>query len=74
MKKSLILLVLALPLIACDTLADLNPFEKKQEPLPGQRNPVFPNGIQVDRTIPQPFNPSAPIDAPQPATPAKKKQ
>jgi hypothetical protein len=74
MKKSLLIFCLAIPLIGCDTLADLNPFDKKQEPLPGQRNSVFQGGLQHDRTVPQPFNPSAPVDAPQPAKPAKKIQ
>jgi hypothetical protein len=75
MKKAAFLLLLILPLAACETLADLNPFEKKQEPLKGDRKVVFEKGIEHDRSIPQPFNPSGKVVEPVEKTePVKKKK
>lgn len=61
---------LGLGLTACESLQDLpSMFERRQPPLPGDRQPVFPEGVPgVDRSIPQPAN--APPDVAQPAAPA----
>lgn len=73
MKKSLLLLFLLTSLNGCETLQDLNPFEKKQVPLTGERKDVFKNGIEHDRSVPQPFNPSV-VETPEKVEAPKKKK
>lgn len=62
-------LSLALAAAGCESLEKLNPFEENKRPLPGARQPVFPEGVPgVDySTGPgQPTNANAPIDLPNP--------
>ena len=60
------ILALALTATACETLEKLNPFDEKKKPLPGERQPVFPEGVPgVTYSAPPPqpananLNPSA---------------
>lgn len=62
-------LSLALAAAGCESLEKLNPFEEKEKPLPGARQPVFPQGVPgVDYSsgLGQPSNANAPIDLPNP--------
>src|SRR5262249_12945175 len=52
-------LALATGLAGCETLDKINPFNEKKPPLPGERHPVFPDGVRgVDYSTPmgQPSN------------------
>ncbi|QTL04592.1 hypothetical protein J5J86_04445 [Aquabacter sp. L1I39] len=40
-----IVMALGLGVASCESLEKLNPFEEKKPPLPGERKPVFPNGV-----------------------------
>lgn len=58
---------LALAVTGCESLDSLNPFDQKKKPLPGERHPVFPQGVPgVDYSIgpDQPSNANASIDLP----------
>ncbi|WP_428029604.1 hypothetical protein [Ancylobacter sp.] len=55
--------VLGLTLAAagCETLDSLNPFNEREKPLPGARQPVFPEGVpgvDYNQAPPQPANSS----------------
>ncbi|MBL8568345.1 MAG: hypothetical protein JNK84_04600 [Phreatobacter sp.] len=54
----------AVALGGCESLQDIPAmFERRQPPLPGDRQAVFPEGVPgIDRSIPQPAN--APSQAP----------
>lgn len=59
----------AVALAGCESLQDIPAmFERRQPPLPGNRQSVFPEGVPgIDRSIPQPANaPSAAPPAPAP--------
>lgn len=63
-------LVLALGLAAglagCETFDKINPFGEKETPLPGSRQPVFPNGVPgvtYSQPLGQPTNSNIPLDA-----------
>ncbi|MDQ0504699.1 hypothetical protein [Xanthobacter agilis] len=62
-------LSLALAAAGCESLEKLNPFEEHKKPLPGARQPVFPEGVPgVDYSSGpgQPSNSNAAIDLPNP--------
>lgn len=62
LRRALLLVpVLGLTLAAagCETLDALNPFAEREKPLPGPRQPVFPEGvpgIDYNQPPPQPAN------------------
>ncbi len=62
LRRALLLLpVLGLTLGAagCETLDTLNPFNEREKPLPGARQPVFPEGVpgvDYNQAPPQPAN------------------
>lgn len=62
MRRALLLLpVLGLTLGAagCETLDSLNPFNEREKKLPGERTPLFPDGVpgvNYDEPPPQPAN------------------
>lgn len=57
---------LGLGLAGCETLQDIPAmFERRSPPIPGERRPVFPEGVPgIDRSIQQPAN--SPIGAAPP--------
>jgi hypothetical protein len=60
----LVALPLAFALSACESMQDMNPFAEKQTPLPGDRRPLFPEGVPgVEPNAPpqQPMNSNIPI-------------
>ncbi len=69
--------VSATALAGCESLADIGTlFDRPPPPLPGERRPVFPEGVQRDRSVPQPMN--SPLEAqnepaPAPATTKKRR-
>jgi hypothetical protein len=69
---------LGLGLTACESMQDIGSlFERKQPPLPGDRQAVFPEGVPgIDRTVQQPANapPELSAPAPQVAEPAPEQQ
>ncbi len=62
LRRALLLVpVLGLTLGAagCETLDSLNPFAEREKPLPGPRQPVFPEGVpgvDYNQAPPQPAN------------------
>lgn len=62
LRRTLFLLpVLGLTLAAagCETLDAINPFNEREKPLPGARQPVFPEGVpgvDYNQAPPQPAN------------------
>jgi hypothetical protein len=57
-------LPLALGISGCETMEKLNPFAEKQTPLPGERRPLFPEGVpgvEFNAPPPQPSNSNIPI-------------
>ena len=64
---ALLVLSLALALSACETMDKMNPFREKETPLPGDRKPLFPEGVpgvQCGAPPQQPTNSNIPINAP----------
>jgi hypothetical protein len=77
-KQMVIALALGLSLASCDSLSDLENMFNNKKPLPGERKPVFSDGVPG---VPQGIPPElvrgyqAPVDAQQPAavtTPTEK--
>jgi hypothetical protein len=77
-KQMAIALALGLSLASCDSLSDLENIFNNKKPLPGERKPVFSDGVPG---VPQGIPPElvrgyqTPVDAQQPAavaTPAEK--
>ncbi|MCZ8315274.1 hypothetical protein [Phreatobacter sp.] len=63
---------LGLMLAGCESLQDIpSMFERRQAPLPGDRRPVFPEGVPgIDRSVQQPANSPGAVPAePPPAQP-----
>lgn len=60
-----------LMLAGCESLQDIpSMFERRQPPLPGERRPVFPEGVPgIDRSIQQPANSGMIPAEPPPAQP-----
>jgi hypothetical protein len=61
---ALIVLSLGMALSACETLDKMNPFQEKEKPLPGDRKPLFPEGVpgvQFGAPPQQPTNSNIPI-------------
>jgi hypothetical protein len=59
------LILLPLVLGGCETIDKLNPFQEKQTPLPGDRQPLFPEGVpgvEFGAPPPQPSNSNIPIN------------
>lgn len=52
------LIALALTASACESLEKFNPFDEKKKPLPGERRPVFPEGVPGVTTSPPPVQPA----------------
>lgn len=74
-----VLIALGLSLSACESfdLDKLNPFGDNKKPLPGERKPVFPEGVPgVTQGVPPEYRrdqqppPDAPPPAAEPAPPA----
>ena len=64
---ALVVLSLGLALAACETMDKMNPFREKETPLPGDRKPLFPEGVpgvQFGAPPQQPTNSNIPINAP----------
>ena len=64
---ALLVLTLGLALSACETMDKMNPFREKETPLPGDRKPLFPEGVpgvQFGAPPQQPTNSNIPINAP----------
>lgn len=64
LRSLLIALPVALALGGCETMEKLNPLAEKETPLPGERRPLFPEGVPgVDfgAPPPQPSNSNIPI-------------
>lgn len=64
LRPALVLLPLALGVAGCETIDKLNPFAEKQTPLPGERQPLFPQGVpgvEFGAPPPQPTNSNIPI-------------
>lgn len=64
LQRTLLLLPVALMLTGCETFDKYNPFAEKETPLPGERRPLFPEGVPgVDfgAPPPQPSNSNIPI-------------
>lgn len=80
LRSVLIILPLAFALGGCETFDKLNPFVERKPPLPGERKPLFPEGVPgVDfgAPPPQPANANIPIpsslgseESPQPQSTA----
>jgi hypothetical protein len=69
-RRSLLLVAAALALAGCETMDKLNPFEERKAPLPGDRKPLFPEGVpgvNYGEPPPQPANAPPPVVAEQPA-------
>jgi hypothetical protein len=66
------LILLPLVLGGCETIDKLNPFQEKQTPLPGDRQPLFPEGVpgvEFGAPPPQPSNSNIPINPNPPPGP-----
>jgi hypothetical protein len=66
------LILLPLVLGGCETFDKLNPFQEKQTPLPGDRQPLFPEGVpgvEFGAPPPQPSNSNIPINPNPPPAP-----
>lgn len=64
LRVALIALPLMLALAGCETFDKLNPFAERETPLPGERKPVFPEGVpgvEFGAAPPQPSNANIPI-------------
>jgi len=64
---ALLVLSLGVGLSACESLDKMNPFKEKETPLPGDRRPLFPEGVpgvQFGAPPQQPTNSNIPINAP----------
>jgi hypothetical protein len=62
-----VVLALAFGLSACESMDKMNPFREKETPLPGDRKPLFPEGVpgvQFGAPPSQPTNSNIPINAP----------
>ncbi len=76
LRRALLLLpVLGLTLASagCETLESLNPFNEREKPLPGARQPVFPEGvpgIDYNQAPPQPANSAYGLSTEPSAAPA----
>lgn len=69
-RRSLLLVAAALATAGCESLDKLNPFEERKTPLPGDRKPMFPEGVpgvNYGEPPPQPANAPPPVVAEQPA-------
>lgn len=67
--RSGLLGAVAVGLAGCETLQDIPAmFERRPPPLPGERQPVFPEGVPgIDRSIPQPANAPPDVAPPPPS-------
>jgi outer membrane biosynthesis protein TonB len=68
-RRSFLLLAGTLAVAGCETLDKLNPFEERKAPLPGDRKPLFPQGVpgvNYGEPPPQPANAPPPAAAEQP--------
>jgi hypothetical protein len=75
-RRSLLLVASALAVAGCESLDKLNPFEERKTPLPGDRKPMFPEGVpgvNYGEPPPQPANAPPPAVAEQPAEAAEAK-
>lgn len=64
LRAALLALPIALGVAGCETMEKLNPFVEKQTPLPGERKPLFPEGVpgvEFGAPPPQPSNSNIPI-------------
>ena len=64
LRVALLALPIALGVGGCETMEKLNPFVEKQTPLPGERKPLFPEGVpgvEFGAAPPQPSNSTIPI-------------
>jgi hypothetical protein len=64
LRAAFVALPLAFALAGCETMDKYNPFAEKETPLPGDRRPLFPEGVPgVDfgAPPPQPSNSNIPI-------------
>jgi hypothetical protein len=64
LRAALLALPIALGVAGCETMEKLNPFAEKQTPLPGERKPLFPEGVpgvEFGAPPPQPSNSNIPI-------------
>ncbi|ALK08454.1 hypothetical protein [Blastochloris viridis] len=75
-RRLLLLAAGALAVAGCESLDKLNPFDERKTPLPGDRKPLFPEGVpgvNYGEPPPQPANAPPPAAAAeQPAEPAAK--
>ncbi len=64
LRAALLAVPLAFGVAGCESMQNLNPFAEKQTPLPGERRPLFPEGVPgVEFGAPpqQPANSNIPI-------------
>lgn len=62
--RASLLAALALGVAGCESMDKYNPFVEKQTPLPGERTPLFPEGVpgvEFGAPPPQPPNSNIPI-------------